>query len=62
MTRFLKEEKFSDEDWDDVFHVCLSTIVWLSNNIKTDSQLLSEGKIPPSSRESSHVKKKQQKD
>jgi len=62
MIQILKEEKFTEEDWDDVFHIFCSTVKWLSENIKTDAQLIAEGKIPPSHLESSHAKKKQQKD
>jgi hypothetical protein len=62
MTRVLKEEKFSSEDWDDVFHIGVATFEWLQNNVKSDAQLINEGKIPPSNSESSHAKKKQQKD
>lgn len=62
MTQVLKLEKFTDQDWDNVFHIGVATFTWLSKNIKSDSQLIAEGKIPPSQLMSSHKKTKRQKD
>jgi hypothetical protein len=62
MTQVLKEEKFTEDDWDDVFHIGIATFKWLSENVKTDAQLIAEGKIPPPQLVSSHTKTKQQKD
>lgn len=63
MTQVLKEEPFTEEHWDDVFHLGISFFKWFSENIKTDSQMLSSGLVTPSQiLESSHSKKKQQKD
>lgn len=62
MIQIMKEEKFTQENWDDVFHMICATTKWLAENVKSDKQLILEGKTPPSHFESSHAKKKQQKD
>ena len=62
MTQILKEEKFTENDWDDVFHIAIATFQWLFENVKTDTQIISQGKIPPPQPVSSHRKTKQQKD
>jgi len=62
MIQLLREEEFTEEDWNDVFHVLCATFKWISENVKTDTQLISEGKPPTSSLESSRQKKRQQKD
>lgn len=60
MTRIFKEEEFSEEDWDDVFHISLATFKWLSENVKSEYQINLEK--DSSNTVSSHRKTKKQKD
>jgi hypothetical protein len=57
----LKDEKLSEDDWDDVFHIGLATFKWISENVKSEAQQIAEGKIETQQPVSSHGKTKQQK-
>jgi hypothetical protein len=34
LTKALREEKFTESDWDDAAQVVCSTLVWLYNNVE----------------------------
>lgn len=63
MTKVLKDEKFEEDDWNDIAELVIAGLTWLyENSSVVVTPETNQVHVQPKDAKSSHKKKKQQKD